>query len=507
MVVERDATRNRRRRAGARFRLALTSVALLTAGCAVGPNFVRPAPPDVRAYTTEPLPAELSAGVDEPSQITTGSDAVASDWWQVFGSPAIEDVVRQALAANRSLAAARSTLAAADETVQQARGGYYPQLDVGASAEARRRSSDHGGDTYHVSDTYALGPTLSFTPDIFGANRRFVEQKQALAANECFQVAASYLGITGNAVTQAITTASLRAEIAAVESVVADDEHNLTLVRERQDAGKAALVDVVAAEEQLAADQAQLPPLRQALNVTSDALAVLVARFAGEWSPPAFELTALTLPHELPLSVPSALVRQRPDILAAEAQLHADSAAIGVATAEMYPKLTLTGAAAFDTSSVVWDVASELTAPVFRGGSLRAQKRAAVDTYDASLARYQQTVLAAFGQVADTLHALVNDADLVATRRRSLDASRKSLSLQRESYAYGKSDLIRLLDAERVYEEALVGYVSAVSQRYADTAALYVVMGRGWWERPGDESRAIGDCLDDSQSGGLSKTL
>ena len=224
--------------------------------------------------------------------------------------------------------------------------------------------------------------------------------------------------------------------------------------------------------------------------MANDALSILLGRFPAEWSPPAFDLDRLTLPGELPVSLSSDLVHQRPDILASEASLHAASAAIGVATAQMYPSITLSASVGLETfmssgmsaaTSEMWNIASGITAPIFEGGALVAQKQGAVDAFRGSLATYQQTVLQAFGQVADTLQALAHDADLVAAARHALDVADASLVLQRLSYQAGKSDVLLLLDSQRLDQQARLSYARAQTQRYQDTAQLFVAMGGRWW--------------------------
>ena len=280
---------------------------------------------------------------------------------------------------------------------------------------------------------------------------------------------------------------------------MADDARNLELVRLKYEAGKAPRTDVLTAETQLAADRAALPGLRQQLAAARDALVVLSGRAPPAWSPPEFALEDFALPRELPLSLPSALARQRPDILAAEARLHADSAAIGVATANLYPSLTLSaslgqqaldGGSLFQSVNTFWSLAGGVTAPLFHGGTLRAQRRAAIDTYSASLASYEQTVLQGLQQVADNLQALAHDAELVDAQRQLLDSARTALALQRASYAAGKADLLQLIDAERTYQRARLGATQAQAQRLNDTAQLFVALGGGWWDAKLDPSSA-----------------
>jgi NodT family efflux transporter outer membrane factor (OMF) lipoprotein len=472
--------------------LLAVAIGALLGGCAVGPDFVRPAAPTVGTYTAGPTPGTLAPGGDEAEQQVVIGEAISAAWWELFRSPALDEAVRLAIAGNQPLVVAEATLAQAEEAVAQARAAFWPQIELtGSALRQQRNSSPSRGGSSAAFNLFSLGPNVSYVPDVFGGTRRHVEQEAALAENQNEQLAAAYLTLTGNVVSQAITIAGTRLEIAAAEEIVADDERNLDLVRQKLEAGKAAETDVLTAESQLANDRAQLPPLAQALSAARHAFSVLLSRSPAEWSPPEFDLAQLRLPGDLPLTLPSELVHQRPDILASEATLHAASAAIGVATAQMYPSITLSAsvgqealsaATFFSGSSTIWSLASGLTAPIFQGGALVAQRRGAVDAYDAALATYRQTVLQAFGQVADVLDALAHDAELVADQRHALDVADRSLALQRLSYREGKSDLLLLLVTERLYQEARLGYAHAQAQRYQDTTQLFVAMGGGWWE-------------------------
>src|SRR5262249_54515456 len=358
-------------------------------GCAVGPDFVRPAAPTVSGYTATEPPGTLAPGYGEAEQHFVTGDEISADWWQLFRSPDLSDAVRDAIAGNQTLAAAQATLARAHEALAQARAAFYPQLSV--SGQAERQKTALRGNTSQESpafDLFSLGPVVSYSPDVFGGTRRQVEQQAALAENQNYQLAAAYLTLTGNVVSQAIGIAGTRLEIAATEEIIADDEKNLSLVRTKFEAGKAAQTDVLTAESQLMNDRVLLPPLRQQLSVANDALAILLGRFPADWPPPAFALDRLTLPGDLPVSLSSDLVHQRPDILASEASLHAASAAIGVATAQMYPSITLSASLGLETfmssgmsaaTSEMWNIASGITAPIFDGGALQAQQHGGVD--------------------------------------------------------------------------------------------------------------------------------
>lgn len=467
------------------------------AGCTVGPNFVRPAPPRIATYTEAQTPNAIVSTTGERAQYIQWGKKISAQWWTLFQSPSLNEVIGYALHDNPTLAAARATLEAAQESVVAAGGALFPQVDVTASAQRRKSTSRQLIDlapglqsAESISNLYSVGPTVNYAVDVFGGARRKVEQQQALADVQGYQLAAAYLSLTGNVVSQAILIGSLRAQVQAIEEVIGNDQQTLSLVRQEFEAGKVARADVLTAQTQLASDRALLPPLRQQLSGARHALAILVGRPPAVGSVPAFSLKDFTLPGNLPLSLPSKLVRQRPDILAAEAQLHADSAAIGVATAQLFPSITLSASLSqesleagtvFSAANRFWTLSSGLLAPVFHGGTLRAQRRAAIDTYRASLAIYEQTVLQGFQQVADTLRALAHDAELVDAERRVLESASESLELQRASYAAGKTTVLNLIDAERVYQQARLGFARARAQRLQDSAQLFVALGGGWW--------------------------
>lgn len=462
-------------------------------GCAVGPNFTPPAAPTANGYTAAKTAPDLRPGSGEPSQQVVIGEAIPEAWWQLFRSPDLDRVVREAIAGSPTIESARARLAASQQAVAVANGAFYPQMDASALAEREKGPPFAFGllhprpvPTYNL---YSFGPTVSFVADVFGVTTRRVEQQAAKADNEAYQLAAAQLTVSGDAVAAALTIASARLQIEAIDGVVADDRKNLALVQELYAAGKVDRTDLLLAQAQLENDRTQLPPLKQEVAAAEDALAILVGKSPAEWTPPAFTLDAFTLPADLPLSLPSTLVHQRPDIMAAEAEVHASSAAIGVAVGEMYPTVTLSAAldptaittgALFGGSNLAWNALSGITAPIFHGGALEAQKQESIDEFRASLGTYRQTVLQGLGQVADILRALGHDAELVEAERRALDASGAALALQRERYAAGKVNVLRLLDAERSYQQARVGYARARAQRYLDSAQLFVAMGGGW---------------------------
>jgi NodT family efflux transporter outer membrane factor (OMF) lipoprotein len=295
---------------------------------------------------------------------------------------------------------------------------------------------------------------------------------------------------------QAMTIASTRAQVQAVNDLLAEDHENLNLVRTAFENGSVSRLEVLTAQSQLASDETLLPPLYHQLALARHALTVLVGQTPADWSPPDFALDQLKLPRELPVSLPSELIHRRPDILAAEAQLHAATAAVGIATSNLYPQITLTatgsqqalgnqGSQLFDHSASAWSLIAGLTAPIFDGGRLRAERRAAINELHASAERYQQTVLESFGQVADLLDALSQDAASLATQTSALATADSSLELARESFSEGNSGLLQLLDSQRQRQQAELGFVRAQAQQYLDTTQLFLALGGSGLKEPG----------------------
>lgn len=472
---------------------------MAVASCAVGPDFKTPEPPSTSRYTSPGETTALGAdgGRPVPTQAVALGERVTAEWWKLFRSASLDLMVKQAITGSRTLESAEARLVEAREAVAAASSDLYPRVGFNANFAEEKQSAATFGLKPNVAplpqnfNLFQVGPTASYTPDLFGGTRRRIEQQSALADFQHEQLGAAYLTLTGNTVAEAVQVAAVRAQLKAIEDILDIDRQNVELVRKERLAGSVPDSDVIIAESQLAADETLLPGLDQQLSVAKHTLAVLLGRAPGNWSPPDFDLTALTLPEQLPVSLPSELVHQRPDIQAAEAQLHAASAKIGIATAQLYPSITLSagisassldGSNFFGLSGLVWSVAAGLVQPVFDGGMRQAERRAAVAAFRASAADYQQTVLQAFGQVADILQALTNDTNLLAAQKRALDMAAESVRLQRINYSEGGIGILNLLDAQRLYEQARLGYVRAEAQRYQDTIQLLVAMGGGWWD-------------------------
>jgi len=461
--------------------LGLTTV---IAGCKVGPNFKRPDAPATARYTQQKLQVE-SSNLDQ--QIALGG-TLDREWWHLFQSEAIDTVVKRALDGNRTLVAANATLAQANEMAQAQAGSLYPQLNMTAGVGRQKYGAQFFGTFQKLPPFtyYALGPTVSYALDYTGGTARSVEQQFAQAEYQKQQLSAAYLMVSGNAVMECLRIALLQGEIATVEAILEEDRQNRQLVQVAFDAGSVSRTDVVSAESQLASDATLLPPLRQQLSEARHALSIIMGQFPGNEAPSEFDLAKVTLPHDLPVSLPSELVHNRPDILASEAQLHAATAAVGVATSNLYPHIVLSGSLTmqstilrrlFEGQNNAYNGIGSLTAPLFDGGTLRAQKRAAVDAMQASAANYQQTVLSAFGQVADSLEALDHDAEQLDAQAHAQSAARENVDLTRKSYNEGNVGVLQVLDAERLYQNARLGFVRAQAQRYMDTVQLFLALG------------------------------
>lgn len=466
-------------------------------GCSIGPNFHRPTLPAPAVYRpageSRPVGSEAAAAqrlAPAPSRYQQHmllGEAPAPQWWTLFQSPQLDRLIRRAMADNRSLAAARASLGEAEELVRAQAGQLYPQLAVQAGSGRQKYGAQFLGSFSVPPFSYEwVGLAASYTVDYLGATRRSIEEKQAFSQYQRSEMDAAQLTLTGDVASEAVIVAATRGEIRAAAELLSEDRDNLRLVRTAFANGSVSRLDVLSAQSQLASDQTLLPPLYQQLTTARHALAVLLGRPPADWSQPDLELAELRLPRALPVTVPSQLLRRRPDILAAEAQLHAATAALGVATANLYPQITLTATLdqaalrpenLFNASSTAWSLIAGLTQPLFEGGTLRAERRAALDALHASAASYQQVVLDSFGQVADLLDALDHDAQLLAAQANARDTSESNLELARESYQAGNSGLLQVLDAQRQRQQAELGFLEAQARQYLDTIELLLAVG------------------------------
>jgi NodT family efflux transporter outer membrane factor (OMF) lipoprotein len=494
-TAERPTAEHLRRRA----RPALAALASLTlAACAVGPNFKTPAPPTVSGYAAEPLaPAAATPGVTggEAQTFASGAD-LAGDWWTLFHSQPINDLVTQALSANPDLKAAQAALTAAHETTLSQKGAYYPQLSAGYSASRQRQSSDLAPTPADNASQYNLFTpqvSVSYALDVFGLTRRTVESAKAQEQAARFQMIAAHLTLTSNVVVAAINDASLQAQIDATRQLIGIETESVAILKNQADRGYASRIDVAAQETQLAQAAASLPPLLKQAAQSHDQLAVLIGKFPSEAQVAKIDLANLQLPSDLPVSLPSKLVRQRPDVRQAEANLHAASAQVGVAEANRFPNIQLTAVAgntaveisqAFTPGTNFWSIGGEFTAPIFEGGTLLHQERAAKANYQQAAQQYRSTVLGAFQNVADSLSAIQQDADGLKAAALAADAAKVTLDLTQRQTQDGYASGLALLNAEQAYQQARIALVQAQAARFADTAALFQSLGGGWWRRP-----------------------
>src|ERR1700689_904994 len=458
------------------------------AGCVAGPNFVAPPAPTPSSYTAEALP---SPGDGATTSGATTIDATLPEpdrWWASLNAPRLDSTIRQALAANHSLEAARATLAEAQAVSAASESGRYPQVDLDAGAGREKYGAAFLGPSEHLPPfTYfSIGPAVTYAFDFAGGVRRTIEQQRALTDYQSHELDAAALSVSGNVAMQALAAATARAQIDNLEALLEDDRSDLKLVQDSFAEGAATRVDLLNAQSQLANDQTLLPPLRRDLSVASNALALLAGHTPTEWTAPDFRLDEFNLPASLPLAVPSELVHRRPDILAAEAQLHAATAAVGVASANLYPQISLTATgslqantlhALFDASAAAGGVAGSLTQPLFDHGALRARQHAALDAMHVSFANYQQVVLSSFGQVANALEALDHDQELLASEQGAVAIAADNLALTRESFSAGNSGVLQVLEAQRQNQQARIGLVHAQSQRLQDTVQLLLALG------------------------------
>ncbi len=479
------------------FAAAASLLVLLTGGCAVGPDFKRPAAPGVKGYTRETLaPETTSAKIagGAAQRFADGQD-IPGQWWELFHSKQLNAMIELALKNNADLQAAQAALRVAQENYYAQQGVYYPS--VGANfTPARYKNAVQPSPTLAAFtpyfNLYTAQVNVAYTFDLFGGNRRQVETLEALADSQKFQLEATYLTLTSNVVSAAVTEASLRGQIAATEAIVKVETETLEILRRRLALGDVAGADVAAQETALAQAAATLPVLKKQLAQQRDLLTALVGRLPSEEPGETFDLAGLELPQDLPVSLPSKLVEQRPDIRSAEGQLHAASAQVGVAISNMLPQITLSaniGTVATEANQLFmpgngfWTLAGGFTQPIFQGGELLHKTRAARANLDQAAAQYRSTVITAFQNVADTLRALQNDADALKANLAAEHAAADSLAISRRLQQLGDISYLTALNAQQAYQQSVINLIQSQANRYADTAALFQALGGGWWNR------------------------
>jgi len=474
--------------------IALASLAL--AACAVGPDFAPPPAPPVSGYTPDTPPATTAAANvagGAAQKFVVGRD-IPAEWWKVFHNKEIDALIAEALRANPSLQAAQAALWQAKENLYASGGKLLPSVDANASFTRQALSPAEFGlpGSTETFNLYQASVNVSYTPDVFGGQRRQIEAGAASAEYQRFELEATYLTLTSNVVTTAIQEASLRGQIEATKQIINAETDQLKVVRNQFEVGAASRADVLTQESEVATTEATLPPLEKQLEQERHVLLALIGHFPNDAHADHVTLASLSLPTSLPVSLPTELVRQRPDVRAAEAQLHQASAQIGVAIANRLPQFPLTaayGSAAltaatlFTPATAAWSLAAAGTQPIFHGFTLLHQQRGAEAAFEMADAQYRNTVLTAFQNVADALKALQLDAATLKAQQRAVRAAADTFELTSAQYRLGAVTYLILLNAQRSYQQALLALVQAQAARYADTAALFQSLGGGWWNR------------------------
>ena len=488
----------------ARLLLAVSLLGILAA-CAVGPDFKQPDAPKVGTLTEKPLPAKLATTPDVPGgseQTLVESKDIPAKWWELFKSPELDVLIRKALEQNPNLAAADAALRAAKENVSAQIGGqYFPK--IGGNASATREQLPYAvyglprGDP--IYDLYNTTVNISYVPDFFGRARRTVENARAQAEISQYQLEGAYLNLTSNLVTSAVREAQLRAQYQATKEILEAQTYFANIIKQQLEIGSVSKVDLTSQLALVASSQAELLVYEKNVAFARNQLAALTGEFPGSAVIKGFNLSDLHLPDQLPLSLPSSLVRQRPDILAAESVMKSTNALVGVATANLLPQITLSGAegsaalttgALFGPTAALWSIAGGLFQPLFQGGQLLAQRRGAMANYEQAVFQYQAAVITAFQQVADALQALDADAKALTAATDTERYAKETLNLVQHQYRLGTASYLQVLYYQTQYQNAKIRSLQAQALRFSDTAALFTALGGGWWNREGPAYQA-----------------
>lgn len=470
----------------------------IMSGCMLGPDFHSPAAPAVSRYTAKPLPAKTAqthnAGSVGKAQYFVKDQNIPAQWWYLFHSPAINELIITGLNHNQNLTAAYAALRQAQETVNaQVGNALFPAFSgqAGGQRQLFTGQTIGGNAPSQIFNLYNTNVNVTYTLDIFGGARRQIEALVAQVDYQQFQLIAAYLSMTANIVTTAVTVASYKAQIQATHALISAEDEQLAILRKQYYLGGISRENVLTQETLVAQTRATLPPLEKNLSLSKHALAVLIGAYP-DVPLPEINLESLSLPSHIPVSLASNLVRQRPDVQASEALLHAASAQIGVATANLLPQFGITGyygwqapapSSLFGTTTNAWSIAAMITQPIFQGGALLAQRRAAIAAYENAFAQYKQVVLQAFQNVADSLRAIETDARTFREQKAAEIAARNNLALTRQQYHLGGSSYLNLLTAQQQYQQTVITRIQAQAARYADTAALFQALGGGWWNK------------------------
>lgn len=475
--------------------LGLSILSSLLSGCMVGPNFKRPIGPSLKTYKTNEHKLNDSLTTIAQQKLILGKD-IPRQWWTVFRSPQLNQLIEKAIKNNPNLQAGQAALAQAQENAFAQRGALYPSVDASFKGNRQQVSGAQFGNPSFkgsVFNLYNASVQVSYTLDVFGGIRRQIENLQAQTEYQRFQLEGVFLTLAANVVTTAIEEASLREQIALTEEIIRTRENQLNITRQQFELGASSKAPLVAQQTDLAQLRTTLPTLQQQLAVTRHRLSVLVGDLPTQEEGSQFQLADLALPDNVPLSLPSRLVEQRPDIRAQEAVLHAASAQIGVVQASILPDFTLNaniGTIAtqlgnlFMPGSLIWSVGGNLLQPIFKGGEFVHKKRAALASYQEAAGYYKNTVLQSFQNVVDVLSALEFDAAQLQAQDNAAQVALENVELTRQQFQLGASSYLPLLDAQRSYQQIRLGQIKAQAMRLADTAALFQALGGGWWNRP-----------------------
>jgi NodT family efflux transporter outer membrane factor (OMF) lipoprotein len=470
--------------------------ALMLAGCAVGPDFKKPAPPDVNSYTQAPLTATASTDMPggEAQTFAQGGD-IAADWWTLFQSKVLNELIAQAIANNPDLKAAQAALRVAHENTAAQRGAFYPsvtgQFSAVRNSEPATLAPVPNNNTFEFN-LFTPQVSISYSPDVFGLNRRTVESLHAQESGTRYQMMATYTTLASNVVVTAIQQASTNEQIKAITDMITEETRAVEILHLQLEKGYASRVDLAAQETQLAQAKALLPPLIKQAAQLHDQLAVLCGQFPAQSPTSSLDLESLELPQNVPVTFPSKIVSQRPDILQAQENLHAASANIGVAIANRLPNFELTGDAGSTALAIgkvltpgtnFWSIGSTLTQPIFEGGKLLHEERGARAAYDQAAEQYRSAVLTAFQNVADSLVALEQDAESLKSAAAAEQAAKVTLDISERQVKDGYNGYLSLLTAQEAFQQAHIGMLQAHAARLADTAALFQALGGGWWHR------------------------
>lgn len=503
-----------------RFSCSVIAIAVALTGCTVGPDFKRPAAPTADSYSPKPMPdttASAAVLAGESQHFNPQAD-IPFDWWTLFQSPQINSLIKRAFIANPTIESAQAALRQAQEFANAQQGFFYPTVGVSYSPSRTKLAGNMGGNSPGVQgngkviQTYSnpAGPvfnapvyynfhvaqlTVGYVPDVFGLNRRQMESAEAQVAAQKLQLEATYITLAANVVAAAIQEAAVRAQIATLERIVAINQESLAILRNQFKLGYVSGMEVAAQEFSLASTEQALVPLRLQLEKTRNLIRALVGNAPNEDVEESFELASLHLPQELPLSLPSRIVEQRPDVRAAEEQLHYASAQAGVAVANTLPQFALAAGVGgmastpdwmFRTGGGFFNLAASVSQTIFDGGTLRARSRAAEQALLQAGAQYRSTVITALQNVADTLYTIQSDADALKAADRTAQAAQIMFDLSHKQFQFGQINYLTQLIAEQNYQLASINLVQAQTNRLGDTAALYQALGGGWWNRPAD---------------------